>query len=155
MTKPSLRSISILFLSIFIHSFYSKANSYSNSQQSFKKTSSKFFAVLSHKLDGGIFLLDNGRLNFQLNEKHQDSDDLLDFKIYNQNHTVVLSNQSLSGSLKVHSSFGNNLYSLNLYDCDLTPSGYLPSGVYLLEVLTAKKEKFYLRFENKVLPKSC
>ncbi len=104
-------------------------------------------AILKKKLDGGYYKAINGRLFFRFDEEYAESGDLL-FNIYDDEHTLVSSNSMLPATLQLQVVYGDNRYHLNTVGCDITPSGALADGFYILEVINDKNEKWYLRFEQ-------
>ncbi|MBA3971202.1 MAG: hypothetical protein H0X46_03510, partial [Bacteroidetes bacterium] len=105
------------------------------------------YFILKRTLDAGCFLVQKGKLNFKFDEEYNDTDGLLAFTIYNDKvHTVKTTNQ-LIPSPKA-SSFGEKWFSLNLWDCGISPTGIIGNGYYILEVKNEKQEKWYLRFKH-------
>ncbi len=104
-------------------------------------------AVLKKKLDGGYYKAINGRLFFRFDEEYYDTGDLT-FNIYDDEHSLVSSNAMLPGTIQLQVVYGDNRYHLNTVGCDITPSGALADGFYILEVINDKNEKWYLRFEQ-------
>lgn len=104
-------------------------------------------AVLKKKLDGGYYQAINGRLFFRFDEEYAESGDLL-FNIYDDEHNLVSTTSMLPSALQPQVVYGDNRYHLNTVGCDITPSGALANGFYVLEVINDKNEKWYLRFEQ-------
>lgn len=109
------------------------------------------YATLSRRLDGGYYVVSNGKLMFKFDEEYNDTDDKLSFNIYtDRQHNVIVSSTLVPSTVVPASDYGDNRITLNLMSCSLTTSGYLPSGYYILEVINEKGEKFYLRFRHVV-----
>jgi hypothetical protein len=104
------------------------------------------YFILKRELDAGCYYT-RGTLNFKFDEEYNDTDGLLEFTIYNdKTHTVKTTNQLIPIALP--SSYGEKWFSLNLLDCDISPTGLIGNGYYILEVKNEKKEKWYLRFKQ-------
>ena len=101
---------------------------------------------LKRKLDGGNYYVDNGLLLFEYKGEYSKGE--LNYKVYNNEHTVVASNTLYPGILKnLQTSDDENTYGDNRFVLDLSCTGHgLNSGYYVLEVTNEKEEKFYLRF---------
>ncbi|MGL4598996.1 MAG: hypothetical protein ACRCYO_15870, partial [Bacteroidia bacterium] len=108
------------------------------------------YATLKRKLDGGFYYVTNSNLRFKYDEEYADTDQQLQFVIYNDFNQNVASTAQLSANLlaSVVTSYGDNRYAINITSCQLTPNGYLPSGYYVLEISNEKNERLYLRFKN-------
>lgn len=95
------------------------------------------YAKLLRKPDGGYYTIIDGRVHFKYIEEYQDSDNLLNYKVYDDLHNDVTSN---TGNISPSSiNFGDNRLSLDVSN--------LSTGYYLLEVQNEKKETTYLRFK--------
>lgn len=105
------------------------------------------YATLKRELDGGSYIA-NGLLKFKFDEEYNDTDNKLSFKIYNNQHTVVVNSTSLPLAMQLASDNGEGWYSLNVLNCNISSTGNLGNGYYILEVQNEKKEKWYLRFKN-------
>lgn len=113
-----------------------------------KSKSSTPYAVLQRELNGGYHVVNNGKLLFKYDERYNESGDLK-YTIYNDVHVPVTSDVVAPGLLRNPNVVtGDNRYLLNLLDCDITPAGYLPAGMYLLEVTNDKNEKRYLLIKH-------
>jgi hypothetical protein len=104
-------------------------------------------AILKKKLDGGYYKAINGRLFFRFDEEYYDTGDLT-FNIYDDEHTLVSSNSMMPSAAQPQVVYGDNRFRLNTVGCEITPSGPLADGFYILEVINDKNEKWYLRFEQ-------
>lgn len=129
-----------------IYAPYTSAVAYLTIANSF---SAKSYAVLHRKLDGGYYQVNNGALYFTYDEEYNDVDNTLSFKIYNQQHEVAASSSG-SYAVSLASDYGDNRFYINLLSCSVSSTGYLHSGIYILEVTNEKNEKWYLRFQNNV-----
>lgn len=108
------------------------------------------YFILKRALDAGCYVVDKGTIKFKFDEEYNDTDNLLQFTIYNnQTHSIKTNNFLVPTPLS--SDFGERWYSINLWDCAVSPTGLLANGFYILEVQNEKKEKWYLRFEQQSL----
>lgn len=105
------------------------------------------YATLKRELDGGSYIA-NGLLKFKFDEEYNDTDNKLSFKIYNNQHNVVVNSTSLPLAMQLASDNGEGWYSLNVLNCNISATGNLGNGYYILEVQNEKNEKWYLRFKN-------
>jgi hypothetical protein len=113
-----------------------------------KKKISVPYAVLKKKLDGGYYQEVNGSLYFKFDEEYNDADGILHFNIYDSQNIVATSDQLIDPSIQPLVSYGDNRYKMNTLHCQFSPSGSLPNGVYILEVINEKNEHWYLRFKQ-------
>lgn len=113
-----------------------------------RKKTDNSYAVLQRKLDGGYYLVVNGKLIFKFDEEYNDTDGKLNFNIYNQKHEKIIESSAIPAALQLPSAFGDNRYILNILDCSITGGGHIRSGVYTLEIINEKNEKWYLRFKH-------
>lgn len=97
------------------------------------------YAKLSRKIDGGTYLASDGFLYFQYDEEYVAG--TFKYKIYDNNHTVVMSN--VTDALPVKA-YGDNRYQLKVA-CKIS------LGDYMLEVTNDKNEVSYLRFKVNIL----
>jgi hypothetical protein len=112
-----------------------------------KKPASSCYATLKRELDGGYYLA-SGKLKFKFDEEYNDTDNKLSFKIYNNLHTTVVSSTTIPTAMQLTSDYGEQWYTLDVLDCNISPAGNLGNGYYILEVENEKKEKWFLRFRN-------
>lgn len=105
------------------------------------------YFILKRTLDAGTFLVTKGTLKFKFDEEYHDTDGLLEFTIYNdRTHTIKTTNQLIP--VPKLSDYGEKFYTLNLWDCAISPTGVFGNGYYILEVKNEKKEKWLLRFKE-------
>ncbi|MGD1848352.1 MAG: FG-GAP-like repeat-containing protein, partial [Salibacteraceae bacterium] len=109
-----------------------------------------YFATLSKKLDGSHYQVDRGTLKFYYDNEYQET--TLTWRIYDQHHTLVASDQvnplTLSVPQNGQTQPGWVLHGRNLLTLDLTCSTNgqgLNAGYYYLEVENQKGEVLYLR----------
>ncbi len=102
------------------------------------------YTLLKRKLDGSYYQVTNNTLRFKYDEEYNDTDNLLNFRIYKT------SDNSLAASdANVQNIFKKVYYGDNRYAFDVTLlNGGLASGDYVLEVTNEKSEKQYLRFKK-------
>ncbi|MCH2229180.1 MAG: DNRLRE domain-containing protein, partial [Crocinitomicaceae bacterium] len=98
------------------------------------------YADVTPKLDGGYYKAFGGTLKFIYEEQYNDQDNELSYNIYDNENTVVVTG---TGDELVY--YGDNRYELD-FSCAAGP-GHLTDGVYVLEVINEKNEKWYLRFK--------
>ncbi len=98
------------------------------------------YATLFDEVDGSYYTMKNGKLRFVFNQNY-DTQNNLKFNIYN-----FLGNlhKTQANFPAVQATYGDNYITLDL----TTTSGCLGSGMFVLEVISDKKEKTYLRFYN-------
>lgn len=99
------------------------------------------FDILRRKLDGNYYQTSQGVLAFKFDEEYISNGVALEYKIYDKNRNVVISNASPNAN--VYSSYKDNRFVINLLN--INPS--LPSGYYVIEVKDKKGEIFMLRFK--------
>jgi len=99
------------------------------------------YADLTKKLDGGYYLAPNGIVKFIYNEEYNDQDNQLTYTIYDANNTIAVDEDDLSQAVV----YGDNRYDLNF--SSFSGDVVLENGVYVLEVMNEKNEKWYLRFK--------
>ena len=106
-------------------------------QFAFGQLSFQAHAVLKNNLDGGLYIAEAGMLKFKYVEEYADKDNqpYLTYNIHDNSNAVVMSSNSVSLSVNQ----GDNRYQLDV--------STLPVGIYRLEVINAKNEKRYLRFQ--------
>jgi hypothetical protein len=105
----------------------------------YNATSSKAkYANLRKKLDGSYYITDDRKIYFRYEEEYNASS--LTYNIYDYKNEIVLDEQDLA----LTKAYGENRFII-----DLTGSDYcLPYGIYVLEVINDKNEKWYLRFRE-------
>lgn len=103
-------------------------------------TPEEVYATLFDEVDGAYYTMKNGKLRFVFNQNY-DTQNNLKFNIYNflGNLQKVQTNFPA-----VQATYGDNYITLDL----TTTSGCLGQGMFVLEVISDKKEKTYLRFYN-------
>lgn len=113
---------------------------------SLKCTSSNdAYATLFDEVDGLYYTMKNGKLRFVFNQNY-DTQNNLKFNIYNFLGSL---HKTQANFPAVQATYGDNYITLDL----TTTSGCLGEGIFVLEVISDKKEKMYLRFYNEY--KSC
>src|SRR3989338_2363333 len=98
------------------------------------------YAKLKYDLDGYYQVMKNGKINFVFNQEY-DAQSQLKFNIYNDNDVLI----------KTHNHYPNVAVTNgeNYISLDVTgTSTCIGVGMFYLEVINDKKEKFYLRFYN-------
>ncbi|MCW3071743.1 MAG: hypothetical protein JWO44_1633 [Bacteroidetes bacterium] len=105
-------------------------------------------ALLKKKLDGGYHNVTDGNLYFKYDEEYADTDGKLKFNIYDQQNQLVASNSTMPSLIQPTVAYGDNRYSLNVLSCTFGGTNRLSVGMYILEVVNEKNEKWYLRFNN-------
>jgi hypothetical protein len=105
------------------------------------------YALLKEQLDGGYYQAINGRLFFRFDEEYNPSGPL-QFTIYNQQNQAVTTTSQMPVGLQPVEVYGDNRYKINTLHCQISPSGALTNGIYILEVSNEKGEKWYLRFKQ-------
>lgn len=108
------------------------------------------YPALKPELDGGYYLVNNGKLCFKYDEEYADLDGKLKFNIYNKQNNIVASNTAMPVGSQPSVNYGDNRYILNIASCSFTPNGNLGSGFFILEVINEKNEKRYLRFKHTI-----
>lgn len=93
---------------------------------------------LKKEINGAYALVTDGQLNFNFEEKYEITDDKLKYTIYNQNKSIVATEQTLP----FYKSVGFNEYTILLCSDGIN----LGMGRYLLEIMTEKSGKLYLLF---------
>jgi hypothetical protein len=101
-------------------------------------SSTDAYAVLFDELDGYYYTVKNGKLRFVFNQ-HYDTQNNLKFNIYDQKGALIKTQVSYPA---VQATYGDNYLTLDL----TTTSGCVGLGFFVLEVISDKKEKMYLRF---------
>ncbi len=112
-----------------------------------RRVNTAAYSFLHRELDAGYIPVSNGKLMFRFDDEYNDPDTQLNFRVYNDFNTVVASSNTIAPSLRPAVYYGDNRYQINLLDCYIT-NGSLATGYYILEVITEKNERFYLRFYN-------
>jgi len=90
-----------------------------------------------------IFKTSNNVLLFNYLEKYVDSDGELSYSVYDSYHNSVSSSEYTLTNLDGGTDdvfYGNNRYELDVTDLD--------AGIYIIEILSEKSEKFILKFEK-------
>lgn len=105
------------------------------------------YAVLHRKLDGGYYLVKNGALYFMYDEEYNDTNDELEFTIYDEQRRTVASSEG-TYAIAEPSEYGDNRFYINLFDCSTNVNGSLGSGTFILEVRNGKDERWFLRFKH-------
>lgn len=108
-------------------------------------SSNEVYATLFDEVDGSYYAMKNGKLRFVFNQNY-DTQNNLKFNIYNFLGSLQRTQANFPA---VQATYGDNYITLDL----TTPSGCLGEGIFVLEVISDKKEKTYLRFYNEY--KSC
>lgn len=98
---------------------------------------------VTKKLDGAYAKTSSGILKFLYNEEYKDSDNLLEYRVYDWKRQVVQSNSTSS----ITTSLGTNQLEINTNNSNFTIGSF-----YLLEIVNEKNEKWYLRFKVEDLP---
>lgn len=93
------------------------------------------YTILRKKLDGGYYLAKNKKVYFKYDEEYQDG--LLDYKVYDNAKRQLTTGVSINNTGK---EYGDNRY-------ELTFASTIPSGYYLLEVISDKNESYFLKFK--------
>ena len=106
------------------------------------------YAVLRRHLDASYYrmiqtslLITDTKLFFKYDEEYVDNTNALEFKIYDKNRNVVISNTTPGVSLNLK--YKDNRFSLNVLAINPT----LPAGFYVLEAKDRKGEINMLRFK--------
>ncbi|MFT5790937.1 MAG: hypothetical protein ACI9LI_000266 [Saprospiraceae bacterium] len=111
---------------------------------SHKLTSSRRYATLSHKLNGGYYQVSDDKLYFEYYEEYKDGD--LEFHLYNENNNEETSiNQANLTNLETNTNqkkYGTNRFQLDISTLNPSSSG----EYYILEVINDKQEIFKLKF---------
>jgi hypothetical protein len=103
-----------------------------------KKNTLTPYAKLSKRLDAGYYTAAFGKLHFQYDEEYKNYG--VQYNIYDESHSVVVDQTDQV----ITSAFKDNRFLL-----DLTINGNcLANGYYILEVISQKNEKSYLRFKQ-------
>gem|GEM_PF-1978818 len=97
--------------------------------------------VLKKKLDGSYYTLSNGYLKIKYDEEYVNNGNRLEFKIYDKDRNVVISDASTGAARLVK--YKDNRFSLNVH----TINPALPHGYYVMEVKDRKGEINMLRFK--------
>lgn len=103
-------------------------------------SSADAYATLFDETDGYYYTVKEGKLRFVFNQNY-DTQNNLKFNIYN---SLGLLQKTQTNFPAVQATYGDNYITLDL----TTTSGCLGQGVFVLEVISDKKEKTYLRFYN-------
>jgi len=99
-------------------------------------------AVLKPKLDDGYYFTQSNLLSFIYNEEYIANGNVLTFNIYantNSASDIIASNALNTYSVPLN-------YKDNKCTIDLTTLGISPNAYYVLELISKKNEKSYLRF---------
>jgi hypothetical protein len=119
----------------------------------FGTTTSHFaYAEMKRKLDAGFIIVKSGTLGFRYEEEYTGGN--LNFKIYDKNNQAV-TQTSVVPPNTFPVKFGDNRYVMDLTSSSIVPTGSLPGGFYILEVMNEKNEKMLLRFRNDVSNPPC
>jgi hypothetical protein len=102
--------------------------------------SSTNYAKLKYDLDGYYHVMKNGKINFVFNQEY-DTQSQLKFNIYNSNDVLMKTHLDYPNQQVTN---GENYISLDVTGA----STCIGVGMFYLEVINDKKEKFYLRFYN-------
>ncbi len=108
------------------------------------------YPLVKRQLDGGYYLVSDGKLCFKYDEEYSDLDGKLKFNIYDNHNSIVASDALMPIGTGPSVNYGDNRYTLNIASCSFTPNGNLGSGFYILEIINEKNEKWYLRFKNTI-----
>lgn len=108
-------------------------------------SSNDAYAMLFDEVDGAYYTMKNGKLRFIFNQNY-DTQNNLKFNIYNFLGSLQKTQANFPA---VQATYGDNYITLDL----TTSSGCLGEGIFVLEVISDKKEKTYLRFYNEY--KAC
>lgn len=103
-------------------------------------SSTDTYATLFYEVDGYYYTIKNGKLRFTFNQNY-DTQNNLKFNIYN---SLGLLSKTQANFPAVQVTYGDNYLTLDL----TTTSGCLGQGFFVLEVISDKKEKMFLRFYN-------
>lgn len=103
-------------------------------------SSNEVYANLFNELDGYYYTVKSGKLRFVFNQNY-DTQNNLKFNIYDEKGALIKTQISYPA---VQATYGNNYLTLDL----TTTSGCVGLGFFVLEVISDKKEKMYLRFYN-------
>lgn len=103
------------------------------------------YATLFDEVDGAYYTMKNGKLRFVFNQNY-DTQNNLKFNIYN---FLGLLQRTQANFPAVQATYGENYITLDL----TTAPTCLGEGIFVLEVISDKKEKMYLRFYNEY--KAC
>ena len=103
------------------------------------------YATLFDEVDGSYYTMKNGKLRFVFNQNY-DTQNNLKFNIYNFLGSLQKTQANFPA---VQATYGDNYITLDL----TTSSACLGEGIFVLEVISDKKEKTYLRFYNEY--KAC
>lgn len=98
------------------------------------------YATLFHELDGYYYTMKNGKLRFVFNQNY-DTQNNLKFNIYDRKGLLVKTQANFPA---VQATYGENYLTLDL----TVPNGCIGTGIFILEVISDKKEKTFLRFYN-------
>jgi len=98
----------------------------------------RIYAELTKKLNGKQYSEENGNLYFFVSEEYYDEDGQLNYKVFDKNKQVVLSNQVIS----INNQYGDNRNALDV-------SSLADESWYVLEVRNDKNEVIKLRFKTK------
>jgi hypothetical protein len=107
-----------------------------------KTVVSPTYASLVKTLDGGYYRAQNGKIYVKYNEEYRNAAFTVTYNVYNMQGEKVYTNFSTPITI---TKFGENYLIF-----DFSSNGLcLPSdNYYILEIISAKQEKFYLRFYN-------
>lgn len=110
------------------------------------RLSTTVYAVLNRKPDGGYFQIINGDFHFRFDEAYNDTDGKLRFRLYNNDHKLLLDTKTLPLISQRNGAYGTTYYAVNLLGCyDHQPLG---SGYYMIEVENEKQEVWMARLKN-------
>lgn len=103
-------------------------------------SASDAYATLFNELDGYYYTMKNGKLRFVFNQNY-DTQNNLKFNIYDRKGLLMKTQASFPA---VQVTYGENYLTLDL----TTTNGCIGQDFFILEVISDKKEKMYLRFYN-------
>lgn len=103
-------------------------------------SSADAYATLFNELDGYYYTMKNGKLRFVFNQNY-DTQNNLKFNIYDRKGLLMKTQASFPA---VQVTYGENYLTLDL----TTTNGCIGQDFFILEVISDKKEKTYLRFYN-------
>jgi hypothetical protein len=103
-------------------------------------SSTDAYATLFNELDGYYYTMKNGKLRFVFNQNY-DTQNNLKFNIYDRKGLLMKTQASFPA---VQATYGENYLTLDL----TTANTCIGQDFFILEVISDKKEKTYLRFYN-------
>nr|WP_294862114.1 hypothetical protein [uncultured Fluviicola sp.] len=133
--------VATLGTQIYLTAFTTVISDGVNAITSFKcNSSTDTYATLFYEVDGYYYTVKNGKLRFTFNQNY-DTQNNLKFNIYNNLGSLSKTQTNFPA---VQVTYGDNYLTLDL----TTTSGCLGQGFFVLEVISDKKEKMFLRFYN-------